>query len=740
MTPDSAPEPPLVATTRPRPEQPLLVAGPGGAAILSADGSFCLPWDTRGAPLEWGGVYAQGVRLCGPWSVAVGSAGAVTPLGPATLRSLRHWRWGVETVHELAGLRIVDELFAITGVPGVGRQLTVARTGPGPDEVRVECEVPLALAPVLIEGVQPHDFELRTRDTSVRAAAHGSALCVESEPLPSLLAVDGSPWIGGRRAGPAQAVRFAYDLAVPAEGASTLAWVLWGGLESTVEGSGRAGRAALDSREAWRGSASALWQAWAASIPCLETPDDPVLSSGYRLAAGALRALYSDPEPGMHGLVAGYPWYSALWFRDIGWMLPAVLWLGDVDRVVATLGTAFRFQAPRTLALLGGTAGELPMQLSPGPIFLYGTSDTTLYYPGIVRRLVRHTGDPSIADPYPGGLASILDWATGKLDATSGLFTNGGEVEVMKQKADELGRVQYGIDAFDTTIWDSADRRDHAVDIQVLWWECLDALADLERIRGGSRTAELEGRAATARRAVADRYRWPEQRYLVDSILRSGIRREQVRPNALRAVAAGLLDDATARAVSERADEGDLSTAWGLRTLSSADPSYDPLAYHEGQVWPIATAWAAAAAFRTGRVDAGVHYLDLLAGQIVHENGYANECYRGDAPTAFDSCFLLGFSVAPFLTTVFEGLWGLTPRLHGRTVECRPNFPAAWRSAALLGLKLGGGTLDLRWTEGEIRARWDGPWPLTFTGDHGSVELAPGGSGTLPRSAPTPPS
>jgi hypothetical protein len=730
----------LVETDRPRPEQPVLVAGPGAAAILSADGSFSLPWDTRGARLEWGGVYAQGVRLCGPWSVAVGTAGSLDRLGPTTLRSLRHWRWGAETVHSLPGVRVVDELLPLHGVPGVGRRLTFQPTEAGRTELRAECELPLALSPVLIEGVQPHSFELSTHETSVRAVAHGSALSLESDPLPAALAIDGVPWIGGRWTGRAAAVRFAYDLPVRTDAPASLAWVLWGGLESTVEGSDLAGRSALEACGRWRAEAEAPWRDWATRIPRFDAPDDPGLSAGYRLAAGALRALYSDPEPGMSGLVAGYPWYSALWFRDIGWMLPAVLWMGDIERVVATLGTAFRFQAPNTVALLGGTTGELPMQLSPGPIFLYGTSDTTLYYPGIVRRLVRHTGDPGRADPYRSALAKVLDWGTSKLDPGSGLFTNGGEVEVMKDAADEFGRVHYGIDAYDTTIWDSSDRRDHAVDLQVLWWECLDALADLERIRGGRHVADLDARASAAKRRLTESYLWPAQRYLVDSIRRSGERRENVRPNALRAVVTGVLDDAMARSVSERAEESDLTTDWGVRTLSTDDPAYDPLAYHDGQVWPIATAWAAAAAFRTGRADAGVRYLDRLANRVVTENGYANECYRGDAPTAFDSCFLLGFSVAPFLTTIFEGLWGLTPTLERRTVRCCPVIPASWRSASLHGLRLGGGTLDLDWTPGQVDARWDGPWPIVLAGDHASVGLAPGRPGTLSLRPTTPPS
>ncbi|MCI4326670.1 MAG: hypothetical protein L3K16_03420 [Thermoplasmata archaeon] len=733
-------EPPLVTTDVPIRGQPLLVTGGVAAAILSADGSFSLRWDTRGAPLEWGGVYSQGVRLCGPWSIAVGSPGEVVPLGPETFRSLRHWRWGVESTHAVAGLSAVDEVLSLPNVPGVARRLTVRSTDGTAPVVRVEAELPLSLAPVLIEGVSPHDYDLTTRGTRLQATAHGSAFALESDPLPTQMAVDGTNWIGGRRSGATKSIRIAYDVPLPPNGPGVLVWTLWGGLEATVEGAPDAGRQILERQAQWQPEAERPWQQWASRVPRLETPDDPGLAQGFGLATGALRALYADPEPGMTGLVAGYPWYSALWFRDIAWMLPAVLWMGDVDRVVATLATAFRFQAPNDLSLLGGTTGELPMQLSAGPIFLYGTSDTTLYYPGIVRRLVRHTGDAERVRPYRAALADVLAWGVDKVDPGTGLFTNGGEVAAMKTASGEVGRVHYGIDAFDTTIWDSADRRNHAVDLQALWWECLDALADLEELSGGHGGRDLRARAAAGRSTFLERYRWVEERYLYDSLRRDGTPRANLRPNALRAVELGLVEGAAARAVCDRAAEDDLTTPWGLRTLSARDSAYDPLAYHEGQVWSIATAWAAAAAFRIGHAEAGVRYLDVLAGHLRTEHGYANECYRGDRPEPFDSCFLLGFSVAPFLTSVFEGLWGLTPMLHQGTVRCQPNFPASWHSASLRGIRLGPGSLDLGWVPGVVTGQWTGPGSLTLEGEHGSVQLAPGVPTALVVSRVTPPS
>jgi hypothetical protein len=728
---------PLLETTTPLSGRPVLVTGPSSAAILGGDGSFSLPWDTRGAPIDWGGVYAQGVRLTGPWSLGLGPEGSTIPLGPTTLRALRHWRWAVDTTHEIPGWTISDELVALEDLPGIGRRLTVRSTRPEPTGIRVEATVPPALGLVLIEGVQPYEFHLDAHGPTMVARAHSAALSLDSDPAPTSISVDGRRWNGGTWSGPVHAIRLGYELPVPPGEAATVDWALWGGVLATVDRNPKAGRSSLEGRARWREVAGGPWTDWSGSVPHLELPDDPGLADGFHLATEAIRALYSSPEPEMTGLVAGYPWYSALWFRDVAWMLPAVLWMGDVDRVTAALETAFRYQAPADFALLGATEGELPMQLNPGPIFLYGTSDTSLYYPGIVRRLVHHTGDIGRATPFRPGLGRILHWGNRKVDPTSGLVTNGGEVAAIEGAAHDVGSVQYGIDAFDTTIWDSTDRRDHAIDVQVLWQDALDATAEIGEAFEDTGSTALRARAEAVRAAIVARYRWPEEGYLYDSLHRDGSPVAKVRPNALRAVAAGLFDRSTSRTIVERAGRDDLATPWGVRTLSSRDGAYDPLAYHDGEVWTIATAWAAAAAFQAGLPGTGLGFLDTIAERIREEGGYANECYRGDRPSAFNSCFLLGFSVAPFLTTVFEGLWGLAPRLDRATIRCSPKFPSHWRSASLTGIRLGPGRLDLSWKPGTLTARWDGPFPVVLAGDHASVHLDPGEPASLPVDAPS---
>ena len=702
-------DPPLLDLGGPEPRQPILVTGLAAAAVLAGTGELSLSWETRGADLEWGGVYAQGVRLTGPWTVRVTVGGRSFSL-PETLDRLVAHRWGVESHHTMGLLRVTQEVVPCASAPAVLRRLSFGPAADPPERILVTSQFEPFLAPVLMEGVKPYLYHLETRGPTLSFRSHGFGATLDSDPLPHRLAVDGRPWIGGRHASEIREVQMEHELWVGSEGA-TLAWTMQGGVERSYPA--LAIRPNPTSRAGEMGRPAAAWADWTARTPQMSLPGDPLLETAYRLARGALRSLYTCPDGELTGLVAGYPWYSALWCRDLAWMLPAVLWMGDHEWAARSVRSVLRFQARASIPILAAEAGELPMQISPGPIFLYGTSDTTLYYPGIVRRLVDHSGRSALAEEFWPNLERIGAWAKARATGPSDLFRNGGEIEEVRSAASGLSRINYGFDAVDTTIWDSTDRRDHAVDVQALYVEALDALADLSGRRGdGGSARAFRDDADRITRAIGDRYWWPDEGYLYDSLHRDGTPVRKVRPNALRAVILGLLPEHRARAVLDRALRDDLAVPWGVRTLSARDPGFVPTAYHDGQVWTIATAWAAQAAFALGDSTRGLEWMRCNAERIVAERGLANECYRGDRPEPFDSCFLLGFSIAPFLATYFEGLWGLRAGPGASTLSIEPRLPREWSLAELRGLRIGTGSLDLVYRDGHIEARWSGPGTL----------------------------
>ena len=48
----------------------------------------------------------------------------------------------------------------------------------------------------------------------------------------------------------------------------------------------------------------------------------------------------------------------------------------------------------------------------------------------------------------------------------------------------------------------------------------------------------------------------------------------------------GIVDDDKAPAVAERLLSPELFSGWGIRTLATSMPAYNPVSYHNGSVWP----------------------------------------------------------------------------------------------------------------------------------------------------------
>jgi Amylo-alpha-1,6-glucosidase len=710
---------------------PILLTSLASAALGDGRGDLELPREMRGAATDWGGVFAQCVRLTGPWRLGLSADGQEGDL-PRSLVASESAPGAWRTRHSWNGFEIQQEVAAVGSPPGVVRSLRIERPSGPAGPLRVTSSFAPWLLPVLVEGIRPHRFRIDANADGVRIRQRGFGLSFRSDPTPSAGFVNGTPWDGTRFGGRAETFASQFDLTVAPGVPAGLRLFIGGGLDRTIDGTAPAAASVLADPAGAARAVGEADRAWEALTPELRFPDAPDLERGYRLARSALRRLYAAPGDNLVGLLAGFPWYSALWCRDIAWMLPAVVWMGDFDWARRTVDTVLRFQSPRALPILGGEVGELPMQISPGPIFLYGTSDTSLYYPSLIEAWLRHSGE-GLPPEWAGPVRSMLAWGRARTSPDTGLLRNGGEAEEISSATRALSRIRYGIDSPDTTIWDSTDRRAHAIDVQVLWWQ---ALRDGANVLGRT-AAPLEPEYSQLGERVADairtRYRWPEEGYLFDSI-RDGQGTTQVRPNALRTVSAGLFSPEEGRPFVRRAAQDDLSVAWGVRTLSARDPGYDPIAYHDGEVWPIATAWAADAALAVGETGAGTEYLLTLARQLVTEDGFASECYRGDRPEPFNACFLLGFSIAPFLTVLFERLWGITVDVPGRCVTLRPRFPSDWRSAAVERLRVGAGTLALDWTPARWSVSWAGPEEIVVVDGPNRVRVPAGGTAELPAS------
>jgi glycogen debranching enzyme len=145
------------------------------------------------------------------------------------------------------------------------------------------------------------------------------------------------------------------------------------------------------------------------------------------------------------------------------------------------------------------------------------------------------------------------------------------------------------------------------------------AAVSVEALKGAAELAAALGdadMAAQARRHFATAIANFEQEYYMADvgryafgILKDGKTNPAVTAWPAVAGAFELLDPERAGPTLDALASPELMTDWGVRLLSSAHPSYDPLHYNNGAVWPFMTGFTSWALFNYGLEEAGYRAL-----------------------------------------------------------------------------------------------------------------------------------
>ena len=148
-------------------------------------------------------------------------------------------------------------------------------------------------------------------------------------------------------------------------------------------------------------------------------------------------------------------------------------------------------------------------------------------------------------------------------------------------------------------------------------------------------------------------------------------------------LAYGAIDDDKTKAVADRLLAPDMFSGWGIRTLSSLHPAYNPFAYHLGAVWPSFNAIAAYGLKRYGFRDhffrvadglfdaAQVFDLDRLPEVFGGHSRDARHPHPGLYPGA---CSPQAWS-AGAIVLLAECMLGLTPIASRRLAVIDPLLP-----------------------------------------------------------------
>ncbi len=387
-------------------------------------------------------------------------------------------------------------------------------------------------------------------------------------------------------------------------------------------------------------------------------------------------ALPTGPYP-----YAGVPWYSTTFGRDGILTALEYLWVNpELSRGVLCF-----------LAQTQATALDPSNDAEPGKILhearqsemartgeipfgrYYGTVDATPLFLVLAAAYWRRTGDTALVRSIWPNILLALQWLEKYGDADGDGF-----VEYARRSSD--GLVQQGWkDSQDSVFHTSGELAEAPIALCEVQAYVYAAKRDIAELAAHLGEAELASTLAQQAQALQSRFQqdfWCEDIGSYAIALDGDKRQCQVlASNAGHALWCGIASPEHAGRIIDGLMGKAFFSGWGIRTVARGQPRYNPMAYHNGSIWPHDNALIAAGMARYGR---GEDAMQLMA-------------------ALFDASLHFEHHRLPELFCGFRRRPGAGPILY--PVACSPQAWAAASVFAMLQACLG---LDVRAGAGDI--------------------------------------
>jgi glycogen debranching enzyme len=491
--------------------------------------------------------------------------------------------------------------------------------------------------------------------------------------------------------------------------------------------------------------------AFLAAATSFETPGSGSLSG---VVIGALEQAKDDlasmrlfdldtPEGGWV-MAAGLPLYVALYGRDVlttGWQ--AAL-LGD-DMMRGALEVLAEHQGTKDDPWRDEQPGRMLHEMHTGPLSAlnvnphgrsYGSMTTSGLYGFIVAELWHWTGDRELVSRFVDPALAALEWMDrfGDLDG-DGLY------EYKTRSADGV-RNQGWKDSSDAIIHEDGRIAEPPIGTceeqgfvfisklhlsETLWW-----------LGRKDEAGRLFHEAGELRKRFNDAF-WNEERGFFAMALDSEKRQVlSAGSNPGHCIATAICDPEHVERVVDRLFAPDLFSGWGVRTLSSQHPSFNPYSYHLGSVWPVEHGTFALGLMRYGLHDRVQQIVraqfeaaslfdftrlpELFSGHPRDEDHPFPAIYPGsNSPQAWSASTVFLF---------LQALLGLYPYAPLHLLIVDPHLPDWLPEITLRDLRIGAATITIRFhrtkdgsstykvlrKRGKLHVvRQPTPWSLTAT-------------------------
>lgn len=366
---------------------------------------------------------------------------------------------------------------------------------------------------------------------------------------------------------------------------------------------------------------------------------------------------------------AGIPWYAVPFGRDA--LITSIQSLGlNPELAMGSLRYLARHQGQRVDPYKEEEPGKILHEMRSGELAnlhriphtpYYGTIDATPLFLDLLVELVDWTGDLEICRELWPHVQAALEWIDryGDLDG-DGLVEYGARTDARARLKNRGWK-----DSDDSILYeeDSGDPIPPIALIEVQGYvhHAKAGLARILRRLGNTDLAtRLEEQVAALGRRLEECFWMPEEGFYAQGLDGAKRRVRSITSNPghclwSRAVPAGRAGQVVHRLLRE-----DMTSGWGVRTLSSDSSRYNPMSYHNGSVWPHDNSLVAAGMRRYGFAkEAEIVARSVLQACMRFNDDRIPELYCG-----FDRDHVFNSSPAEYLISCSPQAWGAASIFH----------------------------------------------------------------------------
>jgi glycogen debranching enzyme len=435
---------------------------------------------------------------------------------------------------------------------------------------------------------------------------------------------------------------------------------------------------------------------------------------------GAMRLHDQDYAPDIWVPAAGVPWFVTVFGRD-SLIVSLQNMIVQNGFVRGTLRKLAELQASERDDWRDAQPGKILHEMRFGELAhfkkiphtpYYGTADATPLYLVVLHEAWKWLGDESLLRRYRDVALRCLEW----IDSYGDLDGDGFQEY---QTHSPQGYENMGWkDAEDAVVYPDGSQvrqpkalcelQGYVYDAWMRMAEVFDALAEPER------AATLRRKAAELQERFEERF-WCEDLGTYAFALDSDKKPVRtVASNAGHCLWSGIARPERAARVIRRLFQPDMWSGWGIRTLSSHNPAYNPLSYQRGSVWPHDNGIIALGCKRYGFAgEAAQIARDISEAASFFESYRLPELYAGierhpgTFPILYRGANVPQAWAAGSVFHLLQAILGLQGDAPRRRLYVDPDLPAWLRDLALHGLRIGQARLDLQFWREQDRTRWE---------------------------------